>query len=267
MQFDELIRAITELIDTWNKQSVPDAGMSIGNWIAIIVSIVSLSGVVFSTIITTRTTKRVSKKNIDAHITANARIEWIQNVRKATAELLSVYYSVLIENDIEKKQDSLQRSREKKELLILFFGPDKDKNSESKKIAVTSDLFDTTTNKGKNDFIVEYLNELSKMMDWHVDCTSRNEFKILQERYSMFLEKAPDHVISYKEIPVETDEGIQYSTEFEYDDIFAENIHSAENQVNAYMGKLKDISKALQDLSEIIRIYGKLEWERAKEGI
>ncbi len=46
--------------------------------VAFIAPIISLFGVIY----TNRTTKKLAKTNIDANITAKARIEWIQSVRK-----------------------------------------------------------------------------------------------------------------------------------------------------------------------------------------
>jgi len=261
--FDELIRAITELIDTLNKQPVSNNSWFADNWATIIVPVASLLGVVLSTIITTRTTKKITKKNIDANITASARIEWIQNVRRSTAELLSVYYSILTENDVAKKQELLQKSREKKELLILFFGPDKGEQFDSSKEKYAIDLFDRTTNKGKNDLLAEYLDEISKMIEWHVSCTSRVEFKALQLKYGMYLEKAFDNTFPY----LDYHRNIQRTKTF-FEDIFENDSDTAypKCEANAYIIRLKGIENTLKGLSEVIRIYGKIEWTRAKKG-
>ena len=109
---------------------VSDAGplISVGDIIAIAVAMISVVGVVITTIMTNRTTKKINEeniklqdrlnkenselqerlnrensklqekwnqKNIDANLIAQARIEWIQNVRKTTSELLVHYFAML----------------------------------------------------------------------------------------------------------------------------------------------------------------------------
>lgn len=109
--------------------------MNLGDIIAIIVAVVSLIGVIVSTILTNKTTKKISRdnailqekwnqKNIDASLTASARIEWIQNVRNATAELLGYYFDILNTADSTKIEEALINSQQKTELLALYFGPE-----------------------------------------------------------------------------------------------------------------------------------------------
>ena len=104
-----------------------------GDVIAIIVAVISLIGVVISTLMTNRTTKKINKensrlqekwnqKNIDANLIAQARIEWIQNVRKTTSELLVHYFSMINLRNLENIDQELLDSQEKNELLILYFG-------------------------------------------------------------------------------------------------------------------------------------------------
>ena len=92
--------------------------MSMGDIIAIIVAIISLLGVIVSTLLTNRTTKKISEsneklqekwnqKNIDASLTASARIEWIQNVRNTTADLMRYYYDILNATDSEEIEKAL----------------------------------------------------------------------------------------------------------------------------------------------------------------
>ena len=82
--------------------------------VAAIAPVISFLGVLY----TNHTTKKIARGNIDANITANARIEWIQNVRKETAKLISVYHKFLQESNINKKYDFLLVSKESTNLLI-----------------------------------------------------------------------------------------------------------------------------------------------------
>ena len=96
MTVDGTIKVITD-----NSQL-----LSKGDIIAIIVAVISVSGVIISTILSNRTSKNLYAKNekqqekwnqkkIDAQLIAHARIEWIQNVRNTTAELISLYFALL----------------------------------------------------------------------------------------------------------------------------------------------------------------------------
>lgn len=82
---------------------------------------------------TNRTSKKMSQSNeafqekwnqkqIDASLIANARIEWIQTVRKITADLLAQYFAMLSTTERDAIERAYSISLEKTELLILFFG-------------------------------------------------------------------------------------------------------------------------------------------------
>lgn len=61
---------------------------------------------------------------IDANLTANARINWIQNVREATAEFISACYEYVEASENKLQKESWLKVGEKKALYVLYFGPD-----------------------------------------------------------------------------------------------------------------------------------------------
>ena len=192
------------------------------NWIeAIGIAVLSSLVTVLVTVATNRTNKLLNK--------ASARIEWIQNVRRETAKLLSGYHGLLQESSIKKKYEWLLKSRENTNLLILYFGPEK---------STTVELLDEQTNEGKNEGIVTHLNKLFE------------EFTYLM----LYIQETRREL--EKELPSEVFE--------EHKD----QIFSADRST-LYLGYYDDadkLEKKLTELSEIMRIYLKLEWNIAKKG-
>ena len=64
-----------------------------------------------------------NESQIDANIVWSARVEWIQNVRRATADLLTAINNYIYsdENDVDLVKMNLMSVREKSNLLILYF--------------------------------------------------------------------------------------------------------------------------------------------------
>ena len=157
---------------------------TMGDLIAIFVVFIAFGGVIISTIYTNNTTKKISKsneeqqyklnqKNIDANLIANARIEWIQSVRKTTSELLALLFEILNTTDKDCLLEPVLKAQEKIELLILYFGHESTEekfkddafyNKVEKMDGKSKDdiLYKISDNSNKNILIVEFLSELSK---------------------------------------------------------------------------------------------------------
>lgn len=94
-----------------------------------------------------------TKKSLKANVVSNARIEWIQEVRKRSVDFISACYS-LVEyhkknhtDDNKEELDKIKNEIEKSgTLLILYFGPDKNKNNELI-VAIIDNLIVHMTNR------------------------------------------------------------------------------------------------------------------------
>ena len=78
-----------------------------------------------------------NQKKIDADLKAKARIEWIQEVRKATSSFITACYCLVrMEESLEKEANKYEMKKifsniqETGLLLILYFGPDKSGENE-----------------------------------------------------------------------------------------------------------------------------------------
>lgn len=247
---------------------------STGDIIAIIVALISLAGVITSTIMTNVTTKKINKsneqlqekwnqKNIDASLTASARIEWIQKVRNTTAELIALYLGALNMVDKANLLDFVIKAQEKTELLILFFG-----HEEKATIMNKAELCSTTSNDKKNNLIVIFLSSLSKKLYRYYENVKTDELTTLvsirDKRYS----EMQQHVLDW-EYEEYTDE--YGNKNFEsipvLDKVYEDSLVDIDQQIENLVKISKDINNDLLMLRDIIRVYLKIEWNKAKIGV
>lgn len=250
--------------------------MSMGDIIAIIVAIISLLGVIVSTLLTNRTTKKISEsneklqekwnqKNIDASLTASARIEWIQNVRNTTADLMRYYYDILNATDSEEIEKALIDSQQKTELLALYFGPEtclsnpstKDKNI----------LLNTTDNTGKNDVLVSFITDLAKKIGEYASDAKDGKIerlkKAVEDARRTAYENATMEFLGYNY--TEDGEKIpQCEPQFQKDD--ADYLHRTEDELQNATDKIRELRSDLIFLRNSMRVYLKIEWNKAKNG-
>ena len=95
---------------------------------------------------------------IDANITWKARVNWIQNVRRVTAEFVTAIYKYVHcdpYNEYEYNKN-LEMVQEKKCLLILYFGPDEIENDKVR----AQNICDKNTNNAKNEMVVDLINSI-----------------------------------------------------------------------------------------------------------
>lgn len=111
-------------------------------------------------VINSRIANKTAKANFEANIVAKSRIEWIQEVRKKSAEFIASCYDLLEFLELQKNEDSEsnnENSEEKKArlknevqkngtLLTLYFGPDSSKNNDLITLMI-KDLVKKLTNK------------------------------------------------------------------------------------------------------------------------
>ncbi|KAB2447030.1 hypothetical protein ACQCWD_20760 [Bacillus thuringiensis] len=102
--------------------------------------------------------EKMNKSNFKGNVVSKARIEWIQEVRKQSVDFMSACYNLFdfitltIDNIIgdintEKEFVRLKNEIEKNgTLLILYFGPDSNKNNELI-VSVVANILERTKNK------------------------------------------------------------------------------------------------------------------------
>lgn len=251
--------------------SIYEIMFSTGDVIAIVVSIIAFVGVIISTIITNITTKRISKsneelqyilnqRNIDANLVASARIEWIQKVRNTTAELISQYFLIINTLDKGVLTEALLKAKEKTELLILYFGPEDEKEEDI-------NLYNNENNSGKNRYIVEFLVELYSKTDIYYKDVMSDKLIRLETIRKRRLENLSDHLIDWDYEEIETDEGeIIHNRIPILEEEYGEEINKLDEKIRLLEERTKNIEKDLVNLRDIIRIYLKLEWNISKQG-
>jgi hypothetical protein len=273
---DTLIEKSSTLIETLDKYISGLAQHSM-NWVDVLTLIFAFCAVVvsgFSIYQTYRSDKKNRESNeaiakqmqdaenkraeaaIDANLTANARIRWIQDVRQATVELITACYKY-IESKSSEQQKAWEVVEEKKTLYTLYFGPDDDGSQE----ILANDLLDKKTNKGKNDQLVLFVDNLySNLKKYH---KNHSDIKTYEDKD---FECASCE--SYNE---ECGEKVYSCVRSDYQVLFDDDdCKKRQTDIDIALKKYKafeqDILTSLQKLSEIMRIYGKIEWNRAKEG-
>lgn len=106
----------------------------------------------------TKQTDKWEQKKIDANLKAAARIEWIQEVRKLVSSLIEDINNLDPEWYLTADQmiEYIASSKKNITLIQLHFGPDKEHSI---------DVMSLETNKGKNELIIDKLNDLDKKID------------------------------------------------------------------------------------------------------
>lgn len=187
-----------------------------------------------------------TKKQIDANTTWKARVEWIQNVRKITAEFVTSIYKYVHSNPYNECEvhKNLEMVQEKKYLLILFFGPnyirDEEKGAEH--------ICDKRTNVAKNEMIVDLINSIYNYLQKYFHNES------LREHYH-------SNVIDC----IKCKSGRQIDcmhSESKEDCIKYKNEQS--NLENECIKTKEKLFHDVELLIESMRIYLKIEWEITK---
>lgn len=248
----------------------PQSTFSSSDIIALIAAMMSFIGVLMTSFLAfkmNKTNKKLqedlNQKNINASLTAKARIAWIQEVRKTTSELVALYFTLLsLEKDTPTLVE-LENIQKKSELLILYFGPEYeiDKKESAKSIK------DTKTNRGKNEHVVENIQSIFlKCNKFYTDVKNgkveKLEENISSIRNSMYSEPQyynTTEVIDFNGEPTFITEPIPYEED-------VQKYNEAKNDYNLFIYNRDQIKQDILELRDIIRIYLKIEWDIAKRG-
>lgn len=247
----ELIEALIDYLNNQNALAQQSHLFSTNN-IAIFAAILSFCGLIFTTTYTIRQNSKLQN--------SNARVEWIQKVRDVTAEIISTYSSALNEDDPNKVQKIIVDVREKVERLILFFGHETIINKEM-------DIMDKNTNEGKNDLIIVFLINLSNDFSIYNENVKRGVLSQAEARLDRVSLKLQDGIvgITYQEEVVVDGENYT-NTEYEFKEEIVNEYDSVKINVDEIKKFNRDLDIKLVKLRDIIRIYLKIEWNKAKRG-
>lgn len=194
-----------------------------------------------------------NETQIDASVVWSARVEWIQNVRRETSDLLTAINNYIYsdENDVDLVKMNLMSVREKSNLLILYFGPDKVENDKV-------DLLNKGDNISKNQHIVKLIEDI------YIGCCS--------------------YFINIKTMKTCNDLDSlcrscrKSGSEYENCNIYNEHYSNQQQEnecssfINGNLAKCQCVAeqnnKLFSDvdmLTNAMRIYLKIEWNRTKE--
>ena len=223
-----------------------------------------------------------NNKNIKANLVSKARIEWIQNVRNETSELIALYYSLFSLADLKATQEIIIKAKEKSERLILYFGPVSGEIKDSGEISISSDnkilitdnvkniLKNEADNHNKNDFVIKYISTMTEYFFEYHNNIMNNTILSLQgqkEQAASRLFDFPEQ--EYEEVTVWNDEAQEEVTYKEPKYINTEAKKQEEAIEKAIINILQPTNEFKDNLSllrDIMRIYLKVEWSKAKNG-
>ena len=222
-----------------------------------------------------------SKKNRQ-DLVSKSRIEWIQKVREDTAEYISGFYNVFQDNDID-----IIELVEKKERLKLFFGHEVECYIDESTRKITLDRYSNTidipdhvreillkmnSNKGKNKYIIEYIDVL---YEYYSDIDFKS-YKLQKRKYE---EKALDFQEKLLSSPDKSKVIIEHGTHYKGNilyhfiedyKIIDPDLKKEDQDIDRQLKKLQlpesDFVKNQEFLNLIIRLYLKIEWNKAKMG-
>lgn len=223
-----------------------------------------------------------NNKNIKANLVSKARIEWIQNVRNETSELIALYYSLFSVADFNATQEIIIKAKEKSERLILYFGPVSGEIKDSGEISISGDnkilitdnvkniLKNETDNHNKNDFVIKYISTMTEyFFEYHNNITNNTILSLQgqKEQAASRLFDFPDQ--EYDEITIWHDDAQEEVTykEPKYINIEAKKQEEAiEKAIINILQPTNEFKDNLSFLRDIMRIYLKIEWSKAKNG-
>lgn len=192
-----------------------------------------------------------TKMQINANIVWSARVEWIQNVRNVASEFITAVNDFIVSEDDTARKQNLELIRAKSNLLILYFGPDKHPDA-------NVDLFNPTSNVSKNENIVKFIKNI---------CENAPAYFLRQT----FIEDYRNDISHCKNCKASSDiyESCNIiDTSMSNDEIeksCTDRIDNCLKKIEYLRQENQKFKDNIQDFAEIMRIYLKLEWERAKE--
>lgn len=218
--------------------------------------------------------KKMTQKQIDANLKAKARIEWITEVRKMSANLISSLVDIKNMNtDYEEKLAEISKEAE---LLKLYFGSYKTDEIKCYDLKV---LMNDESNDDKNPHMFLYIDNLLQIYgtkERKEVAQNKKIYNRLHEENKTIINKL-DKISQYtvevieeegdedEEVEVYTAEIAKEGHEEEYFRLKREFLLGL-SQKNLYRSKLDEYYNRTEEFEKIISVYLKLEWDRAKNG-
>lgn len=206
--------------------------------------------------------EKINQANIDANLIASARIEWIQKVRNLSAELLSLYFSMLNSKNAESIQTAFNHSIEKTELLILYFGHEDD-NVESEDLNI---LLDKEKNNGKNELIASFTVSLSQKFNKYNTFIQEGGLVELQKSINSAQRDMYNNAETVKVGEYYHDEAEEMfdveEQHYQAEDVL--HVEKLKEKKNDKVNEITNLQNDLIFLRNIIRTYLKIEWNKAK---
>ncbi|MGJ0869970.1 hypothetical protein ACR76M_12460 [Enterococcus innesii] len=212
--------------------------------------------------------KEMTKTQIDANLKAKARIEWINDVRKMSANLISSL--VDIKNMDEAYEEKLIEVSKEAELLKLYFGSYKTDEIKTYDLKV---LMNTKGNGGKNPHMFVYIDDLLQIYGTKGRkeiAKQKNVYGQLQKMADLIY-KQLDNISKYEVVDIDED-GEPYidqvaiegnEDEFLY---LEDEFSSAASRAASFRTIIEEYYNRTEEFEKIISLYLKLEWDKAKEG-
>ena len=123
--------------------------------------------------------KKLTQKTINAELIAHSRIEGILELRKHTAELIALYYSILKENNKTELIKKIIEAKMHSDLLIMYF---EELSSEKIRLDSAADCYDDDSNEFEDeDHECNDLIEVKFLDKYNVDRNKKYDEGILNE--------------------------------------------------------------------------------------
>lgn len=232
------------------------------------VSAISAALVFVGVIMNIYTQRKIAKQQIDANLKAKARIEWITDVRKMSANLISSLVDIKsMDGGYEEKLAEVSKEAE---LLKLFFGSYKTDKIKTYDLEV---LMNEESNEDKNPHMFLYIDNLLQIYGTKGRAEiarQKNIYGKLQKKAHLIYEElekvSKNEVLAMDEddepyidqVAIEGREG-----EFLY---LNDKFLSAASRAASFKTKIEKYYNRTEEFEKIISLYLKLEWDKAKNG-
>lgn len=246
------------------------------------VSVISAVLVFVGVIMNIYTQRKIAKQQIDANLKAKARIEWINEVRHKSSDLISLLLS-LQKKEIDYNEQWL-KIEEASELLKLYFSYN-DTEDISNDVSfgdegitfsekAKSIIEKNDDNKGKNKYLrscVDLLVDNFRNDSYrNIIGNKRRTLKALKE-WQFHLEDISEDIPD-REIVFENGSTLmrynsfpKKGSEIDFKDT-KERIGHIYNNLKQVDKLLEGYDKSINQFSVIISLYLKIEWDKAKNG-